>query len=219
MSLGFSKEDAPRLYEQKDDWLGINSGGKLSCVVRGCKFYTKVSSDELFDHCRVKHQWKDCPCKEDNCRFVAYSETALNLHTQFHTHIHSTNFEFRCPRANCKASFDRRLKLEHHERIHDNTQMACVFCPYTCARAQELASHQRVHFNIRDYKCNECEMSFFKQSKLNIHVSEKHLGETTKCPICGYECTRKNVYNHLKRKHKITGIIWDRESNVFTYQN
>ena len=214
-SLGFGKEDASRLYNQKDDWMGISTGGKLSCVVRGCSFYTKVSSDELFEHCRVKHQWKDYPCKEDNCSFVAYCSKAFNLHSKLHSAVHSNNFEFRCSHPNCNASFDRRLKLKDHENLHANVKLKCVFCPYTCARAQELAYHQRAHFNIRDFKCNECDMSFFTQRELNNHFNQKHSGLRTKCPICEYESTRSNVYYHLKTRHKITRCHWDKETSIF----
>ena len=50
--MGFSDNDAERLYENKDDWMGISTGGKVLCTARGCKFFTKVASDELFEHCR-----------------------------------------------------------------------------------------------------------------------------------------------------------------------
>ena len=105
LCLGFDEKDAPRLYENKDDWIGINSGGKLLCVKSGCKFYTKVSSDELFEHCRIEHQWRDYPCREENCNYVAYSSTTLKKHAVFHSNLASTNNEFPCSRKSCKASF------------------------------------------------------------------------------------------------------------------
>ena len=62
LSLGFNKEDAQRLYEYKDDWLGINSGGSVRCTEKGCKFTTKHQSDALFEHCRSQHEWADFEC-------------------------------------------------------------------------------------------------------------------------------------------------------------
>ena len=44
LSLGFNEEDASRLYDQKDEWMGISTGGSLFCAERGCNFRTKVSS-------------------------------------------------------------------------------------------------------------------------------------------------------------------------------
>ena len=75
LSLGFNKEDAPRLYDQKEDWMGLNSGGSVFCAHKGCKFRTKIESDDLFEHCRSVHLWRDYPCQEENCNFVAYCST------------------------------------------------------------------------------------------------------------------------------------------------
>ena len=80
LTLGFDKNDAPRLYDQKDDWMSIHTGGQLFCTKYGCQFYTKVNSDALFEHCRKEHGWKDYPCGYDNCSFVAYSSLALHHH-------------------------------------------------------------------------------------------------------------------------------------------
>ena len=72
MTLGFNEDDADRLYEEKDNWMSISGGGKVFCTVKGCRFYTKIASDQLFEHCRVEHDWRDYHCPEDNCNFVAY---------------------------------------------------------------------------------------------------------------------------------------------------
>ena len=80
LSLGFNEEDSSTLYEHKDDWMGINSGGSLLCAKPDCNFATKIASDDLFEHCRVEHKWKDYPCKEENCNYVAYSSTAFSHH-------------------------------------------------------------------------------------------------------------------------------------------
>ena len=77
LTLGFSEIDASRLYEEKDNWIGVNSGAKVLCTYPGCKFHTDVASDALFDHCQVKHKWKDYPCPNPNCKFIAYSSTTL----------------------------------------------------------------------------------------------------------------------------------------------
>ena len=108
MSLGFNEEDAKRLYEQKDDWMGIGTGGKLLCASIGCKFYTDVASEELFEHSRNVHQWKDCPCEASNCNYVAYSNTALKFHSaRFHSNAAPTNYPNRCRKENCGASFSQ----------------------------------------------------------------------------------------------------------------
>ena len=77
MSLGFNESDAQRLYEEKADWMGINSGGKILCTQQGCKFFTTFGTEALFEHCRVEHNWRDYPCPEENCKFVAYCSYTL----------------------------------------------------------------------------------------------------------------------------------------------
>ena len=102
-----------------------------------------------------------------------------------------------------------------HENIHDNVLIHCIFCPFTCVEPSKLSNHHRAHFNIRDYKCDDCEMSFLTRGELNLHFTQKHSGQTTKCEICGSESTIRNVYDHLRHTHKITAIRWDKESRKF----
>ena len=212
LSLGFNEEDAANLYEHKDDWMGISTGGKLLCAQRGCKFHTKVSSGELFEHCRQKHEWKDHPCKEDNCNFVAYSKTALVQHSTFHSKVSRKKYEFLCRRLKCKASFGSNVERVRHENIHDNVLLKCVFCPYTCVLHKAMSRHYCKHFNIRKYECDGCEFSFYSQNELNVHYQQKHSGETTKCPICDFESTMQNTFYHLETRHKVTGCHWDRQN-------
>ena len=58
-------------------------------------------------------------------------------------------------------------------------------------------------------------MSFLTRGELNLHFTQKHSGQTTKCEICDFESTIRNVYDHLRRTHKITAIRWDKESKKF----
>ena len=217
VSLGFNKEEAERLYDQKEYWLGINSGGKVLCTHRGCKFSTKVASDELFTHCRIEHQWGEYPCKEENCNYIGYSETTLKHHSsRFHAELCSFNNAYPCSKRNCRATFQSRSLQKVHENIHDNVLIKCVFCPFTCVEPSSLSKHYRVHFNVRNYQCNQCQMSFYTKAESNLHFRQKHSGETTKCPLCDFESTYQNVYNHLARfVHKITGTRWHKETNSF----
>jgi len=212
LSLGFNENDAVRLYDQKEDWMGINSGGRLFCTKRGCEFQSTVASEELHEHCQVIHHWKSHPCLEDNCKFIAYSSAALKQHSRFHTRKSSKHYDFRCTRAQCHTGFHRRLLLKEHENIHDNIQFECVFCPYTSVKIHDLAIHQRNHFKIRNYSCEICDKTFIKKSHLTGHYDQKHSNLTTKCPLCEKESTRQNIYNHLKYNHKIEGSInWNAE--------
>ena len=216
LSLGFNEEDAPSLYENEANWMGVSSGGKLFCTKTGCKFVTKVSSDELFEHCRNKHHWKDHPCRESNCNFVAYSAQALTKHNRFHTDSASKNLEFQCRRSNCTTSFHFNYARLFHENIHDNVLIKCVFCPFTCVKPDQLCFHHRQHFKFRDYKCDECQKAFITQSDLNKHLrTDKHSDDKTKCPCCDFEAAKLTVYSHLTMKHKSTGFRWDVKNKKF----
>ena len=215
LSLGFNEEDADRLFEEKDNWTGVSTDGKVFCVVKGCKFYTKIASDELFEHCRVKHQWKDYPCPDENCNFIAYSITALRKHALFHSRSPSTQYPFSCSKQNCKCTFRDRVELRRHENIHDNVLFFCVYCPYTCVQARHLSMHQREHFNIRDFKCDICSRLFKQQGELNNHFNARHSGVNTKCFLCNFEGSIRNVHRHINRKHGLFGYRWDGKSKKF----
>ena len=95
-SLGFSKADAPRLYSSKDDWTGLNTGGKVNCTEQGCDFSSKISSKCLFSHCREEHGWRDYPCDFDGCQFISFSKKCFNQHRAFfHLKAKSSHFQHR----------------------------------------------------------------------------------------------------------------------------
>ena len=95
-SLGFSKADAPRLYSSKDDWTGLNTGGKVNCTEQGCNFSSKITSKCLFDHCQKEHGWRDYPCDFEGCQFISFSKKCFNQHRAFfHLKAKSTHFQHR----------------------------------------------------------------------------------------------------------------------------
>ena len=215
MNLGFNEDDAPRLYEEKDNWMCINSGGKVLCVVQGCKFETPIASDKLFEHCRIEHKWKDYPCPEENCKLVAYSSFAFKRHVLFHTRKPKTHHQFSCSQPNCQWTFENRWKLLLHENIHDNILLKCVYCPYTCVQDIRMSMHQRDHFNIRDFKCDICDKTFEQNGEVTTHFKTMHSGVTTKCFVCDYEGNVSSVRSHLNQKHGILGYSWDAKNEKF----
>ena len=119
---------------------------------------------------------------------VSYTDI-INPHqkqhsSRFHGAWVSKHNTFRCSKPNCQAGFVSRSLLKNHEKIHDNVQTKCVFCPYTSVHMQEMIVHQRSHFNIRNYKCEVCHKSFLTKNLCNRHYMNVHSGETSKCPAC-----------------------------------
>ena len=86
LNLGFDEKDAPLLYENKDDWVGVELDSMVKCTAHGCQFKTKLAVNCLVDHCSKKHGWRDYPCKYDNCTWVSYSSFSDkgNVQVQFY---------------------------------------------------------------------------------------------------------------------------------------
>ena len=63
-----------------------------------------------------------------------------------------------------------------------------------------------MHFGIKDFKCDQCDMKFPTKGELNGHYS-KHEGIIYNCLICKtYEVNdRRTMDSHLRSKH--TNII------------
>jgi len=188
------------------------------CAQRGCKFSIPLCSDALFEHCRTVHGWRDYPCTRDNCQFVAYSKASLNRHhAQFHAPYATHNGQyFSCPRPNCKAAFVYNSLLVHHERIHVNDVLRCLFCPYVSAEQMSLSRHQRIHFDSRDYVCDVCQKAFTTVTTMNRHVDSIHEGGTTQCPLCDRVDKRQRIHQHLIDKHKVKGSRWDGKQKKFS---
>jgi len=213
LELGFEAKDAVRLYGSKDDWLGMRSGGRVQCSVKGCLFSTQLSSDCMFEHCRTVHGWRDHPCTHENCEYVAYSEQSFKMHlSKFHSpyKTHSGEY-FSCQRGNCKASFPKIGHLVLHQRVHDNVVFRCLFCPYGCVQDQALTVHHRMHFNTRDFVCDDCQYAFTTKAQLKQHVRLVHATDEaeTQCPLCDRSAVRRRIMKNLRDKHKVKGVTWD----------
>merc|ERR1712137_704414 len=148
------------------------------------------------------HNYGDYPCGAVDCNFVAYSKKCLNLHSRMHTRRVEKVFWFKCPKRGCQSSFQFQSLLDDHLRIHNNDVRVCMYCPYRYAKYDHYQTHLRTHFEMREFKCDQCNAKFTTQSKLNIHYS-RHEGLTYSCLICKtYETTSKSAADsHLRNKH------------------
>ena len=131
--------------------------------------------------------------------------------------MHKRRFEkefwHKCSRPGCKSTFKFQFALDVHNRIHDNDLDVCRYCPYRYVEPAQYTRHLKMHFGIRDYECDQCDLKFATQKELNIHY-QKHEGIIYNCLICRkYEANRKNnMLSHLRRVHEdIFGenINWD----------
>ena len=84
----------------------------------------------------------------------------------------------------CGKSFCENQELQTHiENNHTNPQdrkkeFKCDKCPKQFYKKFNLNSHTKsVHENIKNYKCQICEMKFCYQYQLLQHKSKKHDGK------------------------------------------
>ena len=77
-----------------------------------------------------------------------------------HTMRSDIDFWHKCPKPNCQSSFATEAKLERHMRIHNNDLDECQYCPYRYENKNHYERHLKIHFGIKDYKCNQCDWKF-----------------------------------------------------------
>ena len=156
-----------------------------------------------------------------------------------HTMRSDKEFWYKCPKPNCQSSFATETKLEKHMRIHNNDLDECQYCPYRYENKNHYERHLKMHFGIKDYKCDQCNSKFrqrnfhavlFEQkfclkaqkpwgtlfrtkNELDRHFT-KHEGIVSNCLICNdYNASyRPTILFHLRKKHgDVVGknVNWD----------
>jgi len=216
LALGFQEEDAPLLYENKEQWVGVQLDSKLKCVQQGCKFETDMFPSCLDEHCQTIHGWKEYPCKQPNCNWVSYSSTSYKIHlNNFHQPWRKIKiFPWKCEITGCDASFDRKFLLRLHMNVHENISYDCQFCPYRCATKNNFFNHLNSHFENRSFKCELCDKSFITNGCLTEHIENVHEAIQYQCPLCNYTSKIKSVRDHLSKTHQVKYFL-DRTKKQF----
>ncbi len=141
------------------------------------------------------------PCFEVDVCFS--SQKGLNMH---HKEVHQMRFA--CGFCHCSSHFSSFAVLKKHKLIHNLTKRRypCSGCKKSFLFRSELALHERLHSQVKPYKCQQCPAEYKLKSDLSQHVSVKHgTGEQVSClyPDCDYSTTSKrNLYKHVRGKHK-----------------
>lgn len=200
--LGMKVEDADALYTSKIEWAAVYSENKVYCTEPGCDFYTKIDNGILTQHMIDRHKYGEYPCEHETCNFIGYSKKSLNLHRPMHTKLFEKEYWYKCPKPGCKSTCQDSLALDHHVRLHDNDLDVCSYCPYRYVKNYQYTRHLKLHFKIRDYKCDQCDLKFVTQTDINRHY-QIHEGINYNCLICKtYEAhTKHNMESHLRSKH------------------
>lgn len=91
--------------------------------------------------------------------------------------------QFKCEQ--CPKSFsDERYLRKHVIRMHESAKkrepvgkLTCGVCGKHFPRLSHLTRHQVVHFNVRDWSCPFCSLSFIQKAHLVTHLGRKHRNE------------------------------------------
>ncbi|CAI2365942.1 unnamed protein product [Moneuplotes crassus] len=82
-------------------------------------------------------------------------------------------------------------------------------CSKVFERAQNIAMHMRMHFNIKKYKCNYCQRRFIQKGNRDKHLKQ-HITpkleerKVIPCSLCNGMFTEKhNLQFHMRQKHGI----------------
>ena len=106
------------------------------------------------------------------------------------------------PCDECGKTYKTKWSLREHKRTHTEVGKECSICGKKFWKDNRLELHMStVHYGVR-FKCEDCEASYMSFGALGTHRREKHMGVMYKCEECGsvYK-SRAGMHAH-KAMHK-----------------
>ena len=74
---------------------------------------------------------------------------------------------------NCDSQFQKRLDLKKHIDERHSQKLSCNICGDTFSKNHELEEHMlNTHKEVKQFSCDQCDMSFVLQWRLKKHVKE-----------------------------------------------
>ena len=161
------------------------------------------------------------PYSCDKCDFVTIHKNGLLSHLG---NVHAPKAKpFKCKLCNYATAKNRNL-WKHMRRIHGQVAKpkkprceqcnsapckckvtySCDQCPYTAKQKIHLAGHvARVHEGVKNFMCEECGTSFWRNSNLKKHVRDKHGQKNFTCDKCSYKTSQqRSLKYHMQYVHE-----------------
>ena len=144
---------------------------------------------------------KDFKCSDCDLHWVSHLSLELHL-TVSHKKV---NFACRL----CGKTFTTQSRLEGHiKQIHEKSnRVVCHLCAQSCFNQSYYQKHLAVKHGIGElkHKCDHCELKFFHENDLKIHVNVKHTQDTIyNCKKCSKTFLTKSAsQNHFRIAHML----------------
>ena len=155
------------------------------------------------------------------CNFVTVHKNGLLSHLG---NVHSPKAKpFKCKTCDYASAKNRNL-WKHMRRVHgqvakpkgpkcdacSNTvckckvNFSCLQCPYRAKQKAHLESHvARVHEGAKNFMCDECGISFWRNCSLKKHIKDTHGDKSLSCDKCSYKTAhRRSLKYHLQYVHE-----------------
>ena len=177
--FGIADAQADFFYEHRDSFhWELKEKQLLYCHARRCSYTTEIGPKALVAHMIEKHDYKEIPCTEAECSFVAYSQESIRTHlVKFHgdgKRQPKLYGDLKCKFKSCVYITDNSNHLQRHHDVHENKHMTCPYCPYRTVQIPMMRFHFLLHFNIRNHLCDLCDKCFKNTTELNQHKIRDH---------------------------------------------
>ena len=155
-------------------------------------------------HFNKKHNERADMFKCDKCTKTFRKFGLFNKHTNsIHNALEGKNFKCNV----CGVAYSEKYPLISHVRTkHDNEQNElslkeeqCDICEKRFRTTNQLNVHiVYVHGQSRDFKCDQCEEYFIRQTDVTRHLESFHKS-LMKCELCQKSYTSMNsLKNHIQ---------------------
>ena len=197
--FGPNKFDTNWIKHPKEVVKELPDNAEIYCTKCNEVFST---SDELTKHEKECFKGRCYKCIEDSCSKMFSQKSLMHQH---YKEIHLDD-PFLC--RFCQEPCIYLKSLEKHENTKHNAKKtfkySCTMCSKQTDDHTEFQVHVNHHTNIKPYKCNICEASYFSQSQLTAHMKTHNVLSNPKfeCSVCGQKLSMGDHYHeHLKSQH------------------
>lgn len=137
------------------------------------------------------------------CSFCGKQFSNSNYRTNHEHQVHIKNQKFICDI--CGRIYHNKSKIADHLRRHIGSRdFKCDQCDSCFVVRQGLLNHKKFVHNLipKNVSCPHCDLKFFTQAHLRLHVKNHFQDRAYECLICGKSYRHKNSLVEHSREHE-----------------